>query len=251
MKKIKKLFAAVAMSLAVMTAAVPVAGAQEDNRVVLRPGDGISYSSADPAPGWCSIAAIGRDNQSRLVALTAGHCEQAGTANVYKVGAQSAGPIGKESNVFSAGSTDFFGFPTDAKADYSVLVLDETKVRGSNTSEIDAEGQSVTISGIKTFTKNGSQNIGAVCSAGFTTKIHCSNSNQGVIVDNNLLQAYPSVQNGDSGGALVDANGQLVGITVGYRPAWPPNTWQRMDKVAADLNAKGGAGAGFIPISTP
>lgn len=251
MKLTKRIFAALGMTLMLGAVTAPSASAQEDTRVVLRPGDGITYTSADPTPGWCSVAAVGRDNQNRLVALTVGHCEQAGTANVWKVGEQSKGVIGKETNVFNPGSTDWFGFPTDAKADYSVLLLDETKVRGSNTSAVDAEGQSVTISGIRNLTTQGNTNIGALCSAGYTTKVHCSEPSQGVIVDNNLFQAYPRVENGDSGGAIVDANGNLVGIIVGYRPMYPPNTFQRIDKVLAELNANGSYGAGFVPVSTP
>lgn len=254
----RRLLAVLAGAVAVLALGAPAgAVAQEpvDTRVVLRPGDGVTFYSTDPAPGWCSVAAVGRDAGGRLVALTAGHCFTVpsvtpGTSGVWKVGEQAAGRIGTMSTTYSGGSTDWFGFPTDARADYGVLVLDETKVRGAGVSAVDAEGQSVALTGIRpAWNTGGMGNIGAVCNAGHTTKIHCSQPSHGIIVHDNLIQAYPSVDQGDSGGALVDDQGRLVGITVGYYPGWPPNVWQRIDRVLADLDAKGGPGAGFTLVT--
>lgn len=254
----KRLFTAIALFLAVFSVCTPSAGAQEDTRVVLRPGDGVTFYSTDPAPGWCSIAAVGRDNAGRLVALTAGHCfigqyVTPGTSGVWKVGEQAKGRIGTMTTVYSPGSTDFFGQPTNNKPDYGVLLLDETKVRGSNTSEVDAEGQSVALTGLRpAWNTTGSGNIGAVCNAGYSSKIRCSQPSHGIIVGSNLINAYPNTDQGDSGGALVDDQGRLVGITVGWNyTSYPPNVWQRIDKVLADLDSKASYGAGFTPITTP
>lgn len=252
----RKIVAAVGIALAALAVGAAPATAQEDTRMVLRPGDGITFSSADPSPGWCSVAAVGRDRANRLVALTAGHCFTSpyvtpGTTGVWKANEAPKGRIGTMTTVFSPGSTDWFGFPTNAKPDYGVIVLDETKVRGSNSSEVDAEGQSVTVNATRpAWNTIGNGNIGAVCNAGYTTKIHCSEPTHGIIVGSNLIQAYPSVGDGDSGGALVDNQNQLVGIAVGYYPGWPPNVWQRIDKVLLDLENKASYGAGFVPVST-
>lgn len=256
---IRRFLAALAAGVAVTVGMAPAAGAVEepiDTRVVLRPGDGITFSTADVSQtGWCSIAAAGRDSAGRLIGITAGHCvdnQHVGPNNkpVYKVGEQSV-VIGRTTPVFVGGSLDWFGlFVTNAKPDYAALVLDETKVRYEPTSAVDAEGQSVTITGTRGFTTTGNGNIGSVCSAGHTTKIHCSSDLDGILVRSNLINAYPRNEQGDSGGALVDNTGKLLGVLTGKTADYPPNASTRIDVIIADMDAKASYGAGWTPITS-
>lgn len=251
---LKRLITTLAASIVLSVGMAPTAVAQEDTRVVLRPGDGITFSTADVSQtGWCSIAAVGRDNAGRLIGITAGHCvnnQYVGTNNkpVYKVGSQSV-VIARTTPVFQPGSLDWFGlFVTNTKPDYAALVLDETKVRYEPTSAVDAEGQSVTITGTRRFTSTGRFNIGSVCHAGYTTKVRCSAPTDGIIVRSNLINAYPKFEAGDSGGALVDNTGKLIGVLTGFTADYPANASTRMDVIVADMNAKGSYGAGWTPI---
>ncbi|NKZ86510.1 hypothetical protein GS982_31540 [Rhodococcus hoagii] len=93
---------------------------------MLHPGDGISYAASETL-GWCSVAAIGRDNQNRLVAITAGHCRASGTNKVWKMGEVARGPIGKETDVFSPVGWTGSASPGRPEADYAVLLLDEPR----------------------------------------------------------------------------------------------------------------------------
>lgn len=214
--------------------------------VILGPGDGITFGSPS-APGYCSVAAVGEDDAGRLIGLTAGHCIEAAGTNtaVYKVG--STERIGTTTPVFNPGSLDWFGlFVTNNQPDYGVIVLDRAKVQGTNASAVDAEGQSVTLTGLRpAWQTTGNGNIGSVCSAGYTTKIHCSEESHGIIVRSNLINAYPSNSQGDSGGALVDNQGQLLGILTGKTADYPPNASTRIDRVLEELAETGSYGAGF------
>lgn len=252
---IKRFLAALAAGVAVTVGMAAPAGAQgpTDTRTVLRPGDGITFTSAQPAPGNCSIAAAGRDSAGRLIGLTAGHCTTKAGVNapVYKMGEQGAGILGRLTPVYSPGSVGWLGlFVTNNKPDYGTILLDETKVRYEPTSEVDAEGQSVTITGTRGFTTTGSGNIGSVCSAGYTTKIHCSSDLDGILVRSNLINAYPRNELGDSGGALVDNTGKLLGVLTGKTVDYPPNASTRIDVIIADMDAKASYGAGWTPITS-
>lgn len=251
----KRTLAALAATVAVLVGLAPAAAAQEDTRVVLRPGDGITFSSQDASEtGWCSISALGRDNADRLIALTAGHCvaKLAPGAPVYKVGEQGAGVLGNTTPVFSGGSMDWLGvFVTNDKPDYAALLIDESKARGSNTSLTDAEGESVAITGTRTWTSTGSQNIGSVCAIGHTSKMKCADPYLGVKVRSNLINSFPANSPGDSGGTLVTADGELLGIIVGRTFDFPRDAATRIDVVVNDMTAKGSYGAGWVPLTTP
>ncbi|MDM7489660.1 chymotrypsin family serine protease [Rhodococcus indonesiensis] len=248
---------------AVLLAPAPGAAAQvPDERIVLRPGDGITFTAADPAPGWCSVGAVGHDREGRLVAVTAGHCWQNGAGEVWKVGEQSHGPIGTETSVYSPGSVDRFGIPTDAAPDYAVVLLDETRVRGSNTSAPDADGEAVVLESIGSL-PDGDQDIGRHCAAGHTTGIACGPfplvdaldlaGTRDVLVNPNSLESWLVMQQGDSGGPLVRTDtGEWLGLAVGYRPDDVRfAVYQRADRIVEDLDARGGIGAGFTLVCTP
>lgn len=244
-----------------------------DDRVVLRPGDGITFS-AEPTPGWCSVAAVGYDDADRLVAITAGHCYQTGSSEIWKVDDQHRGPIGTETDVASQGSIDPMGFPTDEAADYAVILLDETRVRGSNTSAPNDRGERVVIESVGTL-EDGEQAVGAQCAAGRSSSVACTTGD--VLVDSNLMSSGLLMKPGDSGGPLVRADtGEWIGLSVGYRfpgtdltdvefsPLMIPDlienpdsadirfaAYQRADRILAEIDEKGGIGAGFRLVDTP
>ncbi|NGP06982.1 serine protease [Rhodococcus sp. 14C212] len=253
----------VAACAAVMLAPVPDAAAHvPDDRIVLRPGDGITFTAADPAPGWCSVAAIGYDREDRLVAITAGHCRQTGSSAVWKVGEQARGPIGTETAIHSPGSVDPLGMPTDAAPDYAVILLAETTVRGSNTSAPDADGEVVVLESIGSL-PDGDQDIGRHCAAGYTTGIVCGPAplvdaldgagTRDVLVNPNSVNSWLVMRQGDSGGPLVrTGTDEWLGLTVGYRPNDVRfAVYQRADRIVEDLDAQGGLGAGFTLVCTP
>lgn len=237
-----------ALACALVTPGIAVAGGGDD-RVVLRPGDGITFS-AEPVPGWCSVAAVGRDDAHRLVAITAGHCRQDGSSQIWKVGEQHRGPVGVETDVASTGSVDPIGFPTDEAPDYAVLLLDETKVRGSNTSEPNDRGQRVVLDSIGSLDR-GDRPIGMQCAAGRTNGVACTSGD--VLVDANLMSSSLLMKPGDSGGPLVRADtGEWIGLSVGYRPTSRGlAAYQRADRILEEIDAQGGVGAGFSLVDTP
>ncbi|MBM4469918.1 serine protease [Rhodococcus hoagii] len=248
----KRALIAVFGVLAVLFTLSPTAGAQEapDTRVVLHPGDGISYAASETL-GWCSVAAIGRDNQNRLVAITAGHCRASGTNKVWKMGEVARGPIGKETDVFSPGSMDWLGItPDDRKPDYAVLLLDETKVRGSNTS---ADG-SIVLNGIGYFNGPGVGSVGELCHQGYSSKTtYCDSGSIAVL--NNLVHSnsVTKAKAGDSGGVVArSSDGLWMGLAVGLRiDPLIPGVFQRADVIVNELNKKGSYGAGFTVVTTP
>ncbi|WP_064062858.1 trypsin-like peptidase domain-containing protein [Rhodococcus sp. As11] len=231
-----------------------------DDRVVLRPGDGISFSP-EPTPGWCSVAAVGHDDAGRLVAITAGHCYRTGSSPVWKVDEQHRGAIGAETDVASTGSIDPLGFPTDEIADYAVVVLDETRVRGSNTSAPNDRGERVVLESVAAFDE-GELPVGTHCAAGRSTSVACATGE--VRVDENLMSSPLLMRPGDSGGPLVRAEtGEWLGLSVGYR--FPPTrvsgdrqvpdtrfaAYQRADRILAEIDARDGIGSGFRLVDTP
>ncbi|MGN5237988.1 serine protease [Rhodococcus sp. SJ-3] len=238
----------VVAALALTIPGVAVAGGGDD-RVVLRPGDGITFSP-DPAPGWCSVAAVGRDHANRLVAVTAGHCRQSGSALIWKVGEQHRGPVGIETDVASTGSVDPIGFPTDEAPDYAVLLLDDTKVRGSNTSEPNDRGQRVVLESVGSLAP-GDSAVGVQCATGRTNGVACASG--GMLVDENLMSSALLMKPGDSGGPLVRADtGEWIGLSVGYRPTRRGlAAYQRADRIIEEIDAHGGIGAGFTLVDAP
>jgi len=235
------------VALAVWSGGVAYAGG--DDRIVLRPGDGLAFSEV-PTPGWCSVAAIGHDDAGRLVAVTAGHCRQTGSAPIWKVDEQHRGPIGVETDVVSTGSVDAFGFPTDELPDYAVILLDETRVRGSDTSLPNDRGERVVLTSIGSLTE-GDHPLGAHCSAGRTNGVACTTDD--VLVDSNLLSSRLLMKPGDSGGPLVRAGtGEWIGVSVGYRMTDTRlAAYQRADRIMAEIDAKGGVGAGLTLVAGP
>lgn len=243
-------FALSAATLAFVLATPGIAAAGGgDDRVVLRPGDGITFS-AEPVPGWCSVAAVGRDDAHRLVAITAGHCRQDGSSQIWKVGEQHRGPVGIETDVASTGSVDPIGFPTDEAPDYAVLLLDETKVRGSNTSLPNDRGERVVLESIGSLQPGGSA-VGVQCAAGRTNGVACTSGD--VLVDSNLMSSALLMKPGDSGGPLARADtGEWIGLSVGYRPTGRGlAAYQRADRIVEEIDAQGGVGAGFTLVDTP
>lgn len=248
-----------AVAFAAGTGGVAAAGGGDD-RVVLRPGDGIVFS-AEPTPGWCSVAAVGHDDAGRLVAITAGHCYRTGSSPVWKVDEQHRGPIGTETDVASTGSVDQLGFPTDEIADYAVVLLDETRVRGSNTSVPNDRGERVVLESVAAFGE-GEVSVGTQCAAGRSTSVACATGD--VRVDGNLMSSPLLMRPGDSGGPLVRAEtGEWMGLSVGYRfpqtavsdDRQVPDTrfaaYQRADRILAEIDARDGIGSGFRLVDIP
>lgn len=251
-----------AVAVGVLLVSAPTVHAQEaDTRVILRPGDGIARGSDEAGVDWCSVGAIGRDDAGRLVAISAGHCDMDGVdAPIYKVGERSAGVIGVETNVFNPGgigptfADKRLGLPSTTSPDFAVILLDESKVRGSNTSTPDANGKTVTLTSIGGALplQGGNNGLGQHCGAGYTSRVY---NGQGVQCSSRVLYSYDNREmlwtwdgmlNGDSGGPYVSESGTWMGTAVGFRYFDIPSfIFQRADKTLAHIDAIGSYGTGF------
>lgn len=267
MNRIAAAVLSAALAVGALVTGAPTALADEvDTRVILRPGDGIARSSDEAAVDWCSVGAIGRDNAGRLVAISAGHCDLKNVdAPIYKVGERAAGPIGVETDVVSRGAIEDslagrqFGLPSTKAPDYAVILLDETKVRGSNTSTPDAFGKTVTLTNIGGALplQGGNNGLGEHCGVGYTSRVY---NGQGAQCSGRVLYAYDTREmiwswdamlNGDSGGTFArTATNTWMGIATGFRYFDVPSfVFQRADKIVAYVNATGSYGAGFTLVT--
>lgn len=266
MSKIKKLLAVLSIAAAsALTMAPAIAHAEdpvEDTRLIVRPGSSITYTA--DGTHTCSIGAIGRDDLGNLLAITAGHCDRDTplSSPVYISTALSVGQIGVEADVASLGrNAGFPPHPQKDTPDWSVILLDETKVRGSAKSIDDVTGQGFTLTHIGGAlpVSGGNNGLGKHCATGST-----SAPSQGMVCSTGVIYSYDSstvssgnwiwswvgMLPGDSGGPLAFTTGartgEWLGIVSGIRPYdIPSGFFQRADKIVAQLDALGGIGAGF------
>lgn len=266
MSFIKKMVVASAAIMACVGLA-PTALAEEpveDTRLIVRPGSSLTYTA--DGTHTCSVGAVGRDDGGRLLAITAGHCDRrnGGIQPVFISTALEVGQIGVESGVAALGREAGWPAPYPQKdtADWSVILLDETKVRGSAKSIDDITGQGFTLTSIGGDLpgSGGVNGLGKHCVTGSTSApiqgMVCSTGviysyDSSTISSGNWAWTWASGMPGDSGGPLAftegPRTGEWIGIVSGIRPYdVPSGFYQRADKIVEQLNANpSGIGAGF------
>ncbi|MCQ4122134.1 S1 family peptidase [Rhodococcus tibetensis] len=172
----------------------------------------------------CTLTTIGNDSGGRLVGLTAGHCGDVGSTVVAEA-ALDTGVVGTF-------------VKSNPALDYAVIQFDRGKVVPVN------RVGNVTITQIgapAAFPQVG-------CKEGRTTGNTCG------IVYGDLMQTQETwtqacVVEGDSGAPMVVGT-TLVAMVNAYlvAPCIGPEVGTNMSVIVADMNASGGAGAGFRPI---
>lgn len=193
---------------------------------------------------FCSLAAVGSDDQGRKVALSAGHCMNGRGLGVdlYKCLDQTVGTgcglgefIGRTATASSG-----FNFTTlnqdNVELDYLVVELVPDAVLSKTTP------RGLVIDGVG---PNPAPFSGIACKDGSRTGKTC-----GVVLSNmgNLVGSWQYVNKGDSGSPLT-FNNKIVGITshIDALKPWAPFNFAGMDGIMADLNAQTGAvGHGFV-----
>ncbi|MDY6996767.1 MAG: serine protease [Actinomycetota bacterium] len=209
---------------------VPAGAAVAQAQVPLGGGSGLVVNGET----FCTLTAIGTDNQGRLIGFTSAHCGGPG-ATVAAEGAEGAGVVG----VMVAGND---------MLDYAVIEFDPAKVAPVSTVD------GFRIDGLGPDPKFGD----VACKLGRTTGYSCGvtwgpGEQAGTIV--NQVCGGP----GDSG-APVTVNNRLVGMIHGafseklptcvvkFIPLHTPAVTMSFNTQLADITAKGRPGSGFVPV---
>jgi hypothetical protein len=172
----------------------------------------------------CTVTTVGHDAAGRLVGLTAGHCGDAGS-QVWAEQARGAGVIGR----FAYSNHDL---------DYAVIQFDPNKIVPVN------HIGNVTITGVGAP----AQFPMIVCKEGRTSGNTCGIA-WGDIFQTDETWTQMCVVEGDSGAPVVVGT-TLVGMVNAYLAVacFGPEVGTNMSAITADMNARGGVGAGFRPI---
>ncbi|MET8773784.1 S1 family peptidase [Nocardia sp. NPDC050713] len=173
----------------------------------------------------CTVTTVGHDNAGRLVGLTAGHCGDPG-AQVYAEVDREAGVIGRF--VYS-----------NSELDYAVIEFEPGAITPVN------RIGNVTITGIG----GPAQFPMIVCKEGRTTGNTCGITYGDVFGTNIETWTQMCVVEGDSGAPVV-AGTTLVGMVNAYLAiaCFGPEVGTNMSAIMNDINARGGIGAGYVPI---
>lgn len=196
---------------------------------------------------FCSLAAVGTDDQNRKVALSAGHCMNGrglGTDlflcvdQTVGVGCGKGEYIGKTATA-SSGFNQTTLNQDNVGLDYLVVELTPDAVLRNTTP------RGLLINGVG---PNPAPFSGIACKDGARTGKTC-----GAVLSNsgNLVGSWQYVNKGDSGSPLT-FNNKIVGITshIDALKPWAPFNFAGMDGIMADLNAQTGAvGHGFTPAA--
>ncbi|WP_051406784.1 serine protease [Nocardia sp. CNY236] len=173
----------------------------------------------------CTLTTVGHDSAGRLVGLTAGHCGDPGSL-VYAEVDPGAGVIGR----FAYSNHDL---------DYAVIqftpgtIVPVNRIGNVTITEIGAPA---------TFPQ-------IVCKEGRTTGNTCGIAWGDVFRTNVETWSQMCVVEGDSGAPVVTGT-TLVGMVNAYLAVacFGPEVGTNMSAIMTDLNARGGAGAGYVPI---
>lgn len=218
-------------------------------KVDVGPGSSITSDGGPPAGSFCTVAAVGRDDLNRLVALTAGHCttRPGEHQEVFLSGTAAVAPrlIGTYETI----TTNWPGFPStefpvDSSQDYAVILLDETQVNPKNTAP-----DGTKVDRLYTTPPVPLQDI--MCKYGQITGLTC-----GIVMqfENNTIRSWAGIFPGDSGGPVV-INGGFAGISSAINPTavLPPAAPFQFSGIVGILNdiASQGpntVGIGFEPL---
>lgn len=208
------------------TAPEEATAAAQRGKAVFGPGTPL-YVGPDTL---CTLTASGYDAAGTKVGITAGHCGTVGQA----VQSADAWQPGEAGTVVS----------TNDYLDYSVIEFNDT-------AELSRSYNGVTAHGVGGATAPGDY----ACKRGMATGTTCGR----VFLSNEEVQvAQICAMQGDSG-APVFRHGRIVGVVTGgagrvacrtplQGALHAPTTVTRMDAIVADLNRKGGPGAGFTLV---
>ncbi|WP_062982475.1 S1 family peptidase [Nocardia anaemiae] len=220
------MFRKLARAAAVFAACAALAGVQAGTAhatgpAVLGGGSGIIVNDL----GVCTLTTIGHDAAGRLVGITAGHCNDAGTTVVADAN-RDAGVVGN----FAYSNPDM---------DYAVIVFDPDKVVPVN------RIGNTTITGLG----GPAQFPDIACKEGYTTGQTCGLAYGDVYRTNTWTWTQICVLPGDSGAPVVVGT-TLVGMVNGYLrvPCLGPELGANIAAIMEDVNARGDIGAGFHPI---
>ncbi|MCB8910481.1 S1 family peptidase [Rhodococcus rhodochrous] len=218
----RKLVVAIASAVALVGAGSGVAVAAPP--VALGGGSGITLGDNGQDIFDCTLTTIGNDAAGRLVGLTAAHCGSPGMTvkAEYDLAAGSVGRI----------------VSTNERLDYAVIEFDRGKVVPVN------RVGDVTITGLGA--PAGFPNI--ACKEGRTTGNTCGIV-WGDVFGSQETWTQVCVIEGDSGAPLVVGT-TLVAMVNAYllAPCVGPEVGTNIDVIMADINGRGGPGAGFRPI---
>lgn len=218
----KRVAMAIVAGVALLTGGTGVAVAAPP--VPLGGGSGITLGNGSEDLFDCTLATIGNDRGGRLVGFTAGHCGGPGTT-VKSEADPGAGVVGR-----------IVG--TNEVLDYSVIEFDRGRVAPVN------RVGNVTITGVGTPV--GFPNV--ACKEGRTTGNTCGVV-WGDVFNSQETWTQVCVVEGDSGAPLVVGT-TLVAMVNAYllAPCAGPEVGTNIDVIMADINGRGGPGAGFRPI---
>lgn len=190
----------------------------------------------------CTIAAVGRDTNGRLLALTAAHCFRESVppnniiTDLYVQGVKVGTSVGRHYTGPIDGPTLLPGY-----YDFNFFAIDESKVtigseRGANVSG----GLAPVGFHPGTFTN--------VCMSGMTSGKRCGFyiGNGGTNPRTNIVGI--SVQSGDSGGPLYTADGKLLGTGGAGGTGVPAAYYPDARDAVTYAQAQGWIG-GFTPIA--
>lgn len=223
----KRVLLAILATLGLVFGLVPaVAGAQA--LPVVTPGMALDVGRDDYG---CTMGAIGTDSAGRLIGISAAHCLKGVGGDIFFPGQRDIGPIGTVAYTYPNGGA------IGSEPDYSVVVYDKAKVTGSSV------GHNITVN------KNGPRPpFGQwICKSGQTTGHTCGFATY--FPDSGNTAGWIFVLPGDSGGPLVYGTtwaGIVSRIDFELRG---PMSFASADRILADLNARGGPGAGFVPLA--
>lgn len=237
----KKIVLALFFLVALALGMAPTAGAQTGP--IVSGGTKITHGGET----FCSLSAVGLDDQNRKSALSAGHCMNGAGLGIdlFLCQDQTVGAgcgIGEYIGKTATASTGFNQTTLNqdnVSIDYLVVELVPNAVLKSTTP------RGLRIDGIG---PNPAPFSGVACKDGGRTGKTC-----GLVLGNtnNLISTWQYVDKGDSGSPLT-FNNRIVGITshIDYLKPWAPFNFAGMDGIMADLNGQAGVvGHGFQPYN--
>jgi hypothetical protein len=218
--------------------------------VPVGPGTSIQTEDGPFAGGsWCNIAAVGRDDHNRLVALTAGHCNTKHDVSQPVYWSPTVEHPKVQIGTFETINShpEYVGtYPLNSQMDYAIVLLDETKVAPRNTTPTgqvyDHLNTTLPVAGVDLMSKYG-QVSGYVANCAISA------------VENNVIySAGCGNLPGDSGGGVI-INGGVAGVNSGTDPfasGGRNNLFTHISGILADLAAQGPntVGIGFEPLAS-
>jgi len=195
-KKNIAIVGAVAIAIIVGGLSTEKAHAQQQKLTI---ANGARINPTADYPGWCTLGAIGYDDQNNLVGISAGHCDEQSDGDggpVYLETNRAFGPIGQTVRTNRAHAYD-----------YEIILFDKNKVTPSKF------GPALRIDSLCATNEPAAGWFGGeiACKDGQTSGLTC-----GLVLSKSggMFRNMALSYTGDSGGPVVVDSAQLCGITV-------------------------------------